>query len=279
MQSESAPPPGGFVPPAAGLLSPTPSTASSPAAASLPAPRRTPLRPGGSREDQVRRDLEEALLSISRRYVKKFSGPDPAGPIVGFTTFSEVAAALSQVVDTLWRSGTRTSKLLLSLYNNRSRHEKDFLKADGSSHSANTISSENMRRLYALLGKLDHCFASLLCGKDIVTQETLPGFENGLRGGMTMTDMVRCRSLVEQTRVLIVEIMSSDESDDDDDEDYDAGYGEDDDDDDDDDMNDLDADDDEDGPLASVHLDAARVFENTIIQLNNRLGDGGLAST
>ncbi|ATY62670.1 meiotic recombination DMC1 [Cordyceps militaris] len=266
MQSESAPPPGGFVPPAAGLLSPTPSTASSPAAASLPAPRRTPLRPGGNREDQVRRDLEEALLSISRRYVKKFSGPDPAGPIVGFTTFSEVAAALSQVVDTLWRSGTPILQIPFLL-----RICGDFTQFVRSFPPAPTAT-------FQLLGKLDHCFASLLCGKDIVTQETLPGFENGLRGGMTMTDMVRCRSLVEQTRVLIVEIMSSDESDDDD-EDYDAGYGEDDDDDDDDDMNDLDADDDEDGPLASVHLDAARVFENTIIQLNNRLGDGGLAST
>lgn len=135
---------------------------------------------------------------------------------------------------------------------------------------------------FSLLGKLDHCFSSLLCGQDIDTKETLPGFENGLRGGMTVTDMVRCRSLVEQTRVLMVEVMSSDrgadeeDDDDDDEEDDDDGV-------------------EEDGAESSgersmaggpswdideerLHLDAARIYENTIVQLGNRLGDGSLAT-
>lgn len=120
---------------------------------------------------------------------------------------------------------------------------------------------------FDLLRKLDHCFASLLCGQDIETKETLPGFENGLRMGMTTTDMVRCRSLVEQTRLLMVEIMSSgepededeDEEEEDDDEDDEddgggAGWGVDDDDD-------------------ETYLDAARVYEHTIVQLEKRLGD------
>lgn len=137
---------------------------------------------------------------------------------------------------------------------------------------------------FQILGKLDHCFASLLCGQDIETQETLPGFESGLRGGMTTTDMVRCRSLVEQTRVLMVEILGNDrgEYDEDDEEDEEE-----------------DDDDDEELGIGStdretssvdrnltwdidedrLHLDAARIYESTIIQLGNRLGDGSLAST
>lgn len=128
---------------------------------------------------------------------------------------------------------------------------------------------------FDLLHKLDHCFASLLSGQDIETNETLPGFENGLRAGMTTTDMVRCRSLVEQTRVLMVEVMSSgeqeeeeEEEEDDDETDgddgheteggesYDAGGG-----------SAWDIDEDE------MHLDAARIYEKTIVQLGRRLGD------
>lgn len=130
---------------------------------------------------------------------------------------------------------------------------------------------------FDLLHKLDHCFASLLSGQDIETNETLPGFENGLRAGMTTTDMVRCRSLVEQTRVLMVEVMSSgeqeEEEEDDEDEDddetdgddgqeteraesYDAGGN-----------SAWDIDEDE------MHLDAARIYEKTIVQLGRRLGD------
>lgn len=126
---------------------------------------------------------------------------------------------------------------------------------------------------FALLRKLDHCFASLLCGEDVTTKESLPGFENGLRGGMTTTDMVRCRSLVEQSRVLMVEVMSSGDGDDEDT------------------VNGSDTEDDmgedtetegtdgkwdsllEDDGQAKVHLDAARVYENTIVRLNERLGD------
>jgi hypothetical protein len=62
---------------------------------------------------------------------------------------------------------------------------------------------------FSLLKKLDHAFASLLKGEDILTGEILPGFEKGKRLGMSGTDMVRCRSLVEATRVLVVGVMST----------------------------------------------------------------------
>lgn len=62
--------------------------------------------------------------------------------------------------------------------------------------------------MLSLLRKLDFCFASLLSAQDIDTKETLPGFENGIRGVMTKTHMVRCKSIVEQTRVVVVDVMN-----------------------------------------------------------------------
>lgn len=127
---------------------------------------------------------------------------------------------------------------------------------------------------FDLLRKLDHCFSSLLAGKDIDSNESLPGFENGLRAGMTTTDMVRCRSLVEQTRVLMVEVMSSgaeeEEEEDEDTEMETAGETE--------------TETDNESGYASaarwdideedrLHLDAARIYERTIVQLGERLGD------
>lgn len=94
--------------------------------------------------------------------------------------------------------------------------------------------------------------------------ESLPGFENGLRGGMSTTDMVRCRSLVEQTRVLMVEVMSQDTQEEEAEEtdvETDSEMGE----------SSSDfwyVDEDE-----RLHLDAARVYVNTIILLGERLGD------
>lgn len=96
---------------------------------------------------------------------------------------------------------------------------------------------------------------------------------------MTVTDMVRSRSLVEQSRVLMVEVMSDDRgADEDEDED---------DNDDDGDENERSDEEKRHGGAAGMiwdideerlHLDTARIYENTIVQLGNRLGDGSLAS-
>lgn len=115
-----------------------------------------------------------------------------------------------------------------------------------------------------MLRKLDYCFASLLGGEDMDTHEALPGFENGPRAGMSLTDMVRCKSIVEQMRVVIVGVMN-------------MGGAEGDDDDDDEDEDDLaaeehawDEDDDDD-----THMDVARVYEHTIVKLGEVLAGGG----
>lgn len=64
------------------------------------------------------------------------------------------------------------------------------------------------RPTFTLLKKLDHCFASLLQGKDIRSGEILPGFEGGMAKGMTRTDMVRLRSLADETRSQVAIKMS-----------------------------------------------------------------------
>ena len=73
--------PGGFLPPtssqyARALPSPAPSTASSRAAARLPAPRSKPLVAGSRKEDYARDYVSKRLLHIARRYVKKHGGEE-----------------------------------------------------------------------------------------------------------------------------------------------------------------------------------------------------------
>lgn len=92
-----------------------------------------------------------------------------------------------------------------------------------------------------------------------------------MRAGMTVTDMVRCRSLVEQTRVLMVEVLSTPAEIEEEEE-----YEEED---------TVDTESDQPGLSGNsmsvtwdidddrLHLDAARIYEQTIIQLNERLGD------
>jgi Subunit 11 of the general transcription factor TFIIH len=116
---------------------------------------------------------------------------------------------------------------------------------------------------FGLLRKLDHAFSSLLRGEDSTTGEILPGFERGIRGGMSKTDMVRCKGLVEATRVLVVDVMNKEPELDENMEMDDA-------------ETDL-----EDDPTMDIEeqkfeMDVARVYEQTIVQLGERLdGNGG----
>lgn len=63
------------------------------------------------------------------------------------------------------------------------------------------------RPLFRILAKFDHAFASLLQGSDVETGEALPGFSSGRRG-VSVTDKVRIKSLVERTRVYVAEAIS-----------------------------------------------------------------------
>ena len=111
------------------LPSPAPSTASSRAAARLPAPRSKPLVPGSRKEDYARDYVSQRLLHIARRYVKKHGGAEEdeeeeedgdeddgngggkirkkEPKVTGYENADQMCADLEEVVDVLWFSGTR----------------------------------------------------------------------------------------------------------------------------------------------------------------------------
>lgn len=51
-----------------------------------------------------------------------------------------------------------------------------------------------------------------------MTGEILPGFSGGKKAGLSKTDMVRCKGLVDSTRVLVVDVMGKEIEDEADDE-------------------------------------------------------------
>ncbi|KIH86885.1 hypothetical protein SPBR_08544 [Sporothrix brasiliensis 5110] len=223
-----SPSPGGFVPDSSGLMSPTPSHASSArsstSALGLPHPRSHPLRPGSSKEEIVRRFVSDRLLHISRRFVKRsgiveaVSGDDVDDDgddidnnldnnnggsshhdTAGYASMGELCRDLDALLNNLWRSGTPSLQVqyLLSIASELIAWMEGF--------------PPSPRATLALLRKLDYCFASLLVGEDLETRETLPGFEGGStnsyrRVGLSRTDMVRCRSIAEQTRMVVVDV-------------------------------------------------------------------------
>ena len=68
----------------------------------------------------------------------------------------------------------------------------------------------------ALLSKLDVAFASLVTGKNAETDQPLPGFERG--SVISMTEKVRIKSIVDQTRMVAVRVLGDDSGDEDGDE-------------------------------------------------------------
>ncbi|KAH8687683.1 hypothetical protein BGZ60DRAFT_13706 [Tricladium varicosporioides] len=188
--------PGGFIIPS--LPSPAPSNASTSSTASnLPHPRAHALRAGSAKEEAARRYVEGRLLHVSRRYTKKFQPHQESEEVHGYVSMGDVVKDLGDVVDVLWLSGTPSLQIPYLL--NIALSVTTYLSAFPPSPAT-----------FQLLRKLDHAFSSLLKGEDSVTGEILPGFEGGRKAGMSKTDMVRCKSLVESTRVLIVDVMSKD---------------------------------------------------------------------
>ncbi|KAI4859558.1 hypothetical protein F4820DRAFT_439357 [Hypoxylon rubiginosum] len=190
---------GGFLPDGRiSLPSPAPSAASSRAAARLPHPRSKPLARGSRKEDYARNYVSDRLLHISRRYVKKHGIPDPADEVTGYESMDEVCRDIEEVVDVLWFTGTPSLQIPYLL--NIALALNTYLPAFPASP----------RPTFALLKKLDHCFSSLIVGYDIKSGDPLSGFEK--RGyatmGLTRTDMVRCKSIADDTRMLVAMVMS-----------------------------------------------------------------------
>ena len=103
----------------------------------------------------------------------------------------EACHDLSDLVSVVWVSGTPSLQIpyLLNL---------GLLL-----HAVINAMPPSPKSLFRLLGKLDRAFASLLQGRDVETGEELPGFEG--RRGVSGTEKVRVRSLVERTRVGVME--------------------------------------------------------------------------
>ncbi|KAK5170927.1 uncharacterized protein LTR77_004071 [Saxophila tyrrhenica] len=198
----ASPPPGGFI------LSPPPSSIGSSSlqhgAASLPHPRNSPLRPGGTKESTFIRYADTRLLHIQRRFAKRttLSHPnlsdegrenaDAWGDVKGYTSMKEACRDIADLASVVWVSGTPSLQVpyLLNL---------GLLLS-----SVIAAMPPSPKALFRLLGMLDRAFAGLLQGRDVETGEALPGLEAGRRG-VSGTEKVRVRSLVERTRVGVVE--------------------------------------------------------------------------
>ncbi|KAI9055524.1 hypothetical protein LZ554_000472 [Drepanopeziza brunnea f. sp. 'monogermtubi'] len=230
--------PGGFLP---SLPSPSPSTVSTAPPSNLPHPRRNPLKAGSAKEDALRRYADRRLLVVGRRYAKKFLPLEAGDEVKGYEGFGEVAKDLGELIDVLWLSGTPSLQIPYLL--NVALAVTSYITAFPFSPKAT----------FVLLGKLDHVFSSLLKGEDCVSGEILPGFSGGMRAGLSLTHMVRCKGLVEATRVLVVDVMGRSgkiETEGEDEDEDDAGTG------------------------ADWEMEAARVYEMTIMRLGESLGEG-----
>ena len=195
-------PPGGFLPspPASSVTSSVAHTQST-----LPHPRSSPLRPGGSKESALIRYVDQQLLHIQRRFAKRTitdiglnnnnnssrEGADTWGDVKGYASMREACKDISDLLSVVWVSGTPSLQVpyLLNL---------GLLL-----HAIIGAMPPSPRSSFRVLGKLDRAFASLLQGRDVETGEPLPGFEG--RRGVSGTEKVRIRSLVERTRVAVVE--------------------------------------------------------------------------
>jgi len=267
-ENATSPAAGGFLPQTLPSPAPTTSTVSM-RPAGLPHPRARALRSGSAKEDQVRNFITDRMAHITRRFVKKV-GTASLGEKVddhmiddeeveGYNILDDLCNDLDEVIRVVWLSGTPNIQVP-SLLNIASEFNTWMTGFPPSTTPA-----------FEILHKLDHCFASLLSGEDIESHEPLPGFENGLRSGMSRTDMVRCKSTVQHARVVIIDVMSkrrpetveevqTDETEESGTEGPGGpgGSGWDDD-------------------QESLYMDAARVYENTLVKLGETLGESGVA--
>jgi hypothetical protein len=259
---------GGFI------LSPPPSVTSAitNANSELPHPRSTPLKPGGSKESAFIRYVDERLLRIQRRFAKRETpsingdeaNRDAAAiwdSVQGYKSMREACKEIEELMGVVWVSGTPGLQIpyLINL-----------------ALLLTTIIADmpaNPKQLFRVLAKLDHAFASLLQGKDVESGERLPGFDN--RRGVSGTEKVRIRSLIERTRRSVMESLKSGELDDAYESDQEGET----------DQSEMDVDDDlegelileGDGPYApgqeeeSWEMQIARVYDHTMVELGDSL--------
>lgn len=185
------------------MLSPPRSSASSHVASTLPHPRSSPLRAGGNKESTFIRYIDQRILHIQRRFAKRTTpsgnglsdvGRDKAdawGDVKGYSTMREACQDIEELLGVVWISGT--PNLQVPFLINLAVLLSTVINAMPPSPNS----------LFRVLRKFDLAFASLIQSRNLETGEALPGFEG--KKGISVTEKVRIRSLVERTRIEVME--------------------------------------------------------------------------
>lgn len=214
---------------------------------------------GGVREMDEEGRLIEQLNDPATE--KRLQQSDEWNDVQGYSSFGEAAKDVDELVAVIWITGTPALQVpyLINLALFVNTMIPAFPLAP--------------RPLFRLLGKLDHAFASLIVGRDVATDETLPGFNTGR--GVSGTEKVRIKSLVERTRLCVVEVVNKGEFDEDEDdrepspEDADADGDLILDNDEPEDINVDDVEDDDDW-----HMQISRVYDKTMVELGDSMEGG-----
>jgi len=212
---------------------------------------------GGVREmDEEGRMIEQLNDPATE---KRLQQSEEWNDVQGYSGFGEAAKDVDELIAVIWISGTPALQVpyLINLALLVNTMIPAFPLAP--------------RQLFRLLGKLDHAFASLIVGRDVATDEILPGFNTGR--GVSGTEKVRIKSLVERTRVCVVEVLNRGEFDEDD-QDIPEPLAEDTDMDgdlilDDDGPEDINVDDIEDDD--DWHMQTSRVYDKTMVELGDSM--------
>lgn len=185
------------------LPSPPPSSVGSTITGPLPRPRVHPLKSGSSKESTFINTVDARITAITRMIANKdVSGSNDVHTqpgAHGYTSFKQAVGDISRVTDLIWVSGTPTLQIpyLIRLATLVLQHIPSFPPAPKS--------------MFMIINKLDYAFASLIQGHDLDTGEPLPGL--GTARSVNATERVRIKSLIERTRVVVVQIMNATEFD------------------------------------------------------------------
>ncbi|KAL5604262.1 hypothetical protein BROUX41_002240 [Berkeleyomyces rouxiae] len=187
----------------------------------LPRQRHQPLREGFQQASFARRFVDACLMNIQQRNLRQLTdllgGTTAAaeGEKAAYKSFAEVCEDADRIVNFLWYTGSPFLQIpyLFDLI-------VEFTEL------AETMGPAPIPTLI-VLRKLDHVFASLTCQKNIATGEVVVGTDSY---SMTQTDIVRLQAIISEVRSKMweklnkaepAEGISADEEDDDDDYDDD----------------------------------------------------------
>lgn len=155
--------PGGFVIPT--LPSPAPSATSTTRSISgLPHPRGHALRPGSAKEDKVRNYIDDRLMYINRRWVKKHGLAEPGDEVIGYKSMGELCKDLEPLINIIWLSGTR--RLLIAF------PFMFFCLTSNSSQPTNTLPAKHRQRIHNVARLLP----AIIIGDLFHTAKTRPRF-------------------------------------------------------------------------------------------------------